>query len=185
MEKDRQFVFKIASSQSEFDQIHQLNYLTFVEEIPQHSQNPDRSLVDKFHEANTYFICLNPENDVVGMVSIREERPFSLDQKISNLEALLPKSDKISEIRLLSVKKGYRNGLVFYGLIKILSEYCLDKGFDLVIISGTDRQQKLYSHLGFKVFADPVGKPEALYYPMYLTIENAYPALVTLNEIHD
>ena len=185
MEKGRQFVFRIADSQSEFEQIHQLNYQTFVEEIPQHSENPDRMLVDRFHDKNIYFICLNPEKEVVGMVCIREDRPFSLDQKISNLDALLPRSGEICEIRLLSVKKGYRNSKVFYGLIKILSEYCLEKGFDLVIISGTDRQQKLYSHLGFKVFADPIGKPEALYYPMYLTIENALPALVTLKELHD
>ena len=185
MEQDKQFTFRIASSQSEFDQIHQLNYQTFVEEIPQHSENPDRSLVDRFHDDNTYFICLNDEDEVVGMVNVREERPFSLDQKISNLDALLPGSSAICEIRLLSVKKGYRNSRVFYGLVKNISEYCVEKGFDLAIISGTDRQLKLYEHLGFKVFANPVGKPEALYYPMYLTIENALPAFVTLKELHD
>lgn len=185
MDKDSQFVFRIASSQSEFDQIHQLNYLTFVEEIPQHAENPDRKLVDRFHDNNTYFICLNSEDEVVGMVSVREERPFSLDQKISNLDDLLPRSGAICEIRLLSVKKGYRNSKVFYGLLRAVSEYCVLKGFDMAIMSGTDRQLKLYRHLGFKIFADPVGKPEALYYPMYLTIENALPAFVTINEWHD
>lgn len=185
MEKDKQFVFRIASSQSEFEQIHQLNYQTFVEEIPQHAENPDRLLVDRFHSNNTYFICLNSDNEVVGMVSVRAERPFSLDQKISNLDALLPRNGAICEIRLLSVKKGYRNSRVFYGLIKVVSEYCVQKGFDLAIMSGTDRQLKLYNHLGFRIFADPVGKPEALYYPMYLTIENALPEFVTINEIND
>jgi hypothetical protein len=185
MENDKQFIFRIARSKSEIEQIHQLNYQTFVEEIPQHSENPDRLLVDRFHDDNIYFIGLTKTEEVVGMISVREKRPFSLDQKINNLDALLPRSGSICEIRLLSVMKHYRNSKVFYGLIKLLSGYCMEKGFDIAIISGTDRQQKLYSHLGFKVFADPVGTPEALYYPMYLTIENALSEFVTLKDPHD
>jgi hypothetical protein len=35
--------FKIASEDWEFQEIHRLNYETFVEEIPQHPSNPDGS----------------------------------------------------------------------------------------------------------------------------------------------
>ena len=38
--------FKIASEDWEYQQIHRLNYETFVEEIPQHASNPDRILIE-------------------------------------------------------------------------------------------------------------------------------------------
>ena len=41
--------FKIASEANEFEQIHRLNYKTFVEEIPQHATNQEHVLIDKFH----------------------------------------------------------------------------------------------------------------------------------------
>ena len=34
-------IFKVASEDWEFEQVHTLNYKTFVEEIPQHEANPD------------------------------------------------------------------------------------------------------------------------------------------------
>ena len=46
-------VFKVASEDWEVEQIHQLNYRTFVEEIPQHHASPEQRLVDKFHAENT------------------------------------------------------------------------------------------------------------------------------------
>ncbi len=178
MESEKQLTFKIAGEPDEFNQIHQLNYATFVEEIPQHPKNPDQFLVDKFHEENIYFICLNNLQEVVGMICLKEKRPFSLDKKIINLDDYLPIKEHLCEIRLLSVKEGYRNSKVFYGLIQILASYCMEHGFEIALISGTIRQLKLYGHLGFKQFADPVGTSEALYYPMYLTVENALPVFI-------
>ncbi len=40
--------FKVASEKWEFEQIHELNYQTFVDEIPQHQENEQGRLVDKF-----------------------------------------------------------------------------------------------------------------------------------------
>src|SRR5262245_63615250 len=74
--------FKIASDDVEFEAIHRLNYKTFVEEIPQHRDNPEQRLVDKFHAENTYAICLHGDQ-LVGMVAGRTQRPFSLDQKVT------------------------------------------------------------------------------------------------------
>src|SRR6185369_2508203 len=63
-------VFKVASGPEEFEQIHRLNYRTFVEEIPQHPPNGEKLLVDRFHGENTYFLCLD-ERQVVGMMALR------------------------------------------------------------------------------------------------------------------
>lgn len=162
--------FKIASDEWEFEQIHRLNYSTFVEEIPQHATNEQQALVDKFHRENTYIICID-RGRVVGMIAVRAKRPFSLDSKLPNLDAFLPPNRKLCELRLLAVEKKYRNGWVFWGMGKLLAEHCLHHGYDLALISGTTRQQKLYRHLGFQPFGPLVGQPGAQFQPMYLSLE--------------
>ena len=68
-------VFKFANEDWEFEQIHRLNYQTFVEEIPQHHASPTHRLVDKFHPENTYLICLSGRK-LAGMLAVRGNRPF-------------------------------------------------------------------------------------------------------------
>ncbi len=165
-------IFKIATEGWEFEQIHKLNYKTFVEEIPQHEGNPDRTLIDKFHQDNKYVICVR-ENRLIAMVSIRDRRPFSLDQKLKDLDSYLPKCSSIVEIRLLSVEKGYRRGHVLKGLFATLIEQVQTHAYDLGIISATLNQMKLYKHLGFVPFGPLLGNDAAVFQPMYLTL-NAY-----------
>src|SRR5881396_925325 len=162
--------FRIAREEWELEAIHRLNYKTFVEEIPQHARNPERRLVDKFHAENTYAICLHGDR-LVGMVTGRGTRPFSLDQKLADLDSYLPPGRKVLEVRLLSVEKDYRNGFVFSRLVGLLAQHFKDQGFDLAIISGTVRQQRLYKHLGFMPFGPLVGVGDAQFQPMYLTLE--------------
>ncbi|MDR4889354.1 aminotransferase class V-fold PLP-dependent enzyme [Fredinandcohnia sp. QZ13] len=164
------FVYKIARTKQEFNQIHRLNYKTFVEEIPQHDKNEEKMLVDKFHDQNTYLICVK-DSKVVGMIAVRAKRPFSLDYKLHNLDEQLPvKPNKPCEIRLLSVEEEYRsNGRIFFGLAQLMSNFCLKEGYDVALISGTTRQEKLYRQLGFIPFASLTGTEEASFWPMYLT----------------
>lgn len=163
------FIYKIATQPSEFEQIKQLNYRTFVEEIPQHEENESRSLTDKFHEENTYVICLKDEK-VIGMICVRSNRPFSLDGKIGQIERHLPvKVEKPCEVRLLAVDPKYRNGRAFLGIAQALIRFCLKLGYDAALISGTTREQKLYGQMGFQPFAYLTGSEEAAFQPMYLT----------------
>ena len=162
--------FKVASDPSEFEQIHALNYKTFVEEIPQHNRNEPHSLTDNFHSENSYLICLHDEQ-LAGMVAVRGKRPFSLDQKLADLTSLLPPGRSVCEVRLLAVDRRYRNGIVLQGLLKLLLKYFKRHGYNLAIISGAVRQQKLYHHLGFVPFGPLVGEPGAIFQPMWLTIE--------------
>jgi aspartate aminotransferase-like enzyme len=162
--------FKVATENWELEQVHELNYRTFVEEIPQHQPSKTPRLVDKFHAENTYLVCLCGQQ-VVGMVATRGRRPFSLDQKLPNLDSYLPPGRRACEIRLLSVQKEFRNGQVFRGLTALLWQFGTEHGYDLGVISGTTRQQKLYKHLGFVPFGPLVGKGDAVFQPMYLTLE--------------
>jgi aspartate aminotransferase-like enzyme len=170
--REDELVFKIASESWELEQIYRLNYQTFVEEIPQHPSNADSALVDKFDAENTYIVCLH-ERRLVGMIAVRDRRPFSLDYKLQNLDAYLPPSKRLCEFRLLAVLPEYRTGRVLLGLVVEVAKYCLDRGYGLALISGTTRQQKLYRHLGFIPFGPLVGEQGAQFQPMYLTPEDA------------
>jgi hypothetical protein len=170
-------IYKIATEPWEFEQIHRLNYQTFVEEIPQHTPNPEGRLVDKFHEQNTYVICLEGEQ-LLGMVALRGERPFSLDAKIENLDRYLPPGRIICEIRLLAIAPSRRQARVLGGIMEKGAEYIFTHDYDLAVISGTTRQLKLYKNFGFEPFGPLVGSGEALYQPMFMRRETMLPWLV-------
>jgi aspartate aminotransferase-like enzyme len=164
------FVFKFATEDWEHEAIHRLNYKTFVEEIPQHQESPTHRLVDKFHAENTYLICLSGRK-LAGMLAVRGNRPFSLDQKLADLDSYLPAGRKICEIRLLAVERRFRGAQILQGILALLWQHGIEKGYDLAIISGTTRQFKLYQHLGFVPFGPMVGSGEAQFQPMYVTLE--------------
>ncbi len=132
--------FKIATEPWEFEQINRLNYETFVEEIPQHQRNPQGVLVDKFHKENTYIVCVE-DHEVLGMLAVRSNRPFSLDQKLADLDSHLPPYRSLCEVRLLTTRKNKLHSRVVHGLLKETLQYCVDKGHDVAIISGILEQQ--------------------------------------------
>ncbi len=171
METNEPLVFKVATEDWELDLIHQLNYKTFVEEIPQHAAPPNQRLVDKFHAENTYLICLSGRK-LVGMLALRANRPFSLDHKLEDLDSYLPPGRSLCEIRLLAVDKKFRTGQVFQGFMAMVWQQFVEHGWDMAVISGTTRQRKLYHHLGFIPFGPLVGREGAQFQPMYLSIES-------------
>jgi aspartate aminotransferase-like enzyme/GNAT superfamily N-acetyltransferase len=159
---------KVADQVDEFERIARLNYATFVEEIPQHTGNIDRRLVDKFHRENIYFICKD-KAEIIGMVALRNQRPFSLDGKLDNLDAFLAPGESLCEIRLLAIEPSRRHGRVFALLMREVFAYCADQGFDRGLISGRLENIPLYEKLGFLAFGPQVGKPGAMYQPMSIT----------------
>jgi aspartate aminotransferase-like enzyme/GNAT superfamily N-acetyltransferase len=168
-----QYTFKFATEDWELDQIHRLNYEAFVEEIPQHAPNPERRLIDQFHDQNTYAIVLS-EGQIVAMLALRSQRPFSLDKKLQDVDSYLPPQRSLCEIRLLYVKPEHRNGKVMRALMEMVAEYGLSRGHNMAIISGTIRQQRLYHHFGFEPFGPLVGSGDAIFQPMYLSLEAAH-----------
>jgi hypothetical protein len=169
-ETNTRLVFKIADSTEEFEAIHRLNYRTFVEEIPQHEANPDGRLVDRFHTENAYLICL-AGGELAGMLALRTRRPFSLDFKLQDLDALLPPGRRIGEVRLLAVEPAHRYSRVLPGLFRLLERECFARKLDLLIVSATTRQHRLYSRLGFEPFGPLVGNEAAPFQPMSLSLE--------------
>lgn len=162
-------IIKHADQEAEFTQIHRLNYKTFVEEIPQHAPNAERILVDKFHFKNEYIIALK-QDKLVGMVCYNLLRPFSLDEKIPDLDQFLPAHNKVAEIRLLAVDREERKVTVAYRLLQHLCAELIRNEIDTAVISGTTRQAHLYGSMGFTPFGPLVGKEGAFYQPMYITV---------------
>jgi hypothetical protein len=71
------------------------------------------------------------------------------------------------EVRLLAVQKSVRGGKVLLEMLRALVEW--DSGrFDIAVISGTTRQQKLYKKMGFVPFHPAIGSEEAAFVPMFL-----------------
>lgn len=163
--------FKLADAPHEHAQIHALSYRAFVEEIPQHRPNEARLHVDRFHDENVYAISLAGER-VVGMLAVRGRRPFSLDQKLPDLDRYLPRGRRPCEVRLLAIEKEHRSGAVLPGLLSVLFEHARAQQFDCAVISATTRQLKLYQHLGFVPFGPLVGTADAPFQPMLITLED-------------
>ncbi len=175
--------YKIATERWEEDAIHELNHATFAGEIPQHAPNADGRLVDKFHEENTYLIAVRGRT-VLGMIALRDRRPFSLDTKVPNLDAHLPAGLKWCEIRLLAVRPSVRGGLgIAAGLMTAVCRLTDERGWEAFVISGTTRQQQLYQKLGFRPFGGLVGTAEAPFQPMYGLQEELRSNLPRLAEV--
>ena len=163
-------VYRIAHEPWEFEQIHHLNYRTFVEEIPQHPPNPAHRLVDPLIARSTPFVCLDGRR-LIGMVMFSGERPFSLDRKLLELDSYLPPTTKPCEVRLLMIESCHRRGRVFGELLVHAARWGRRQGYDLALISATLHQMKLYRHLGFVPFGPQIGTAEAPFQAMYVTLD--------------
>lgn len=169
MSESNGLAFRRATEDWEFEQVHRLNYRTFVEEIPQHERNEQRLLVDALLAKSACFIAVRGEH-VVGMIAICDERPFSLDRKIPDLSSHLPEGlGHVSEVRLLAVDPDERRGIVFRGVLGAMLRYAKQAGIDSGIISAHPSQMQLYRHLGFEPFGPPIGTPDVPFQGMYVT----------------
>jgi aspartate aminotransferase-like enzyme len=165
------YVFKLADTDREFEQIHRLNYRTFVDEIPQHSDPGTGKLVDKFHHKNLYFVVLK-RGRLVGMLSAHDQPPFSVADRLTD-PTILDKPDmRPLEVRLLAIEPTERNSNLFFGLIWTLYEYAQKTEKTHLIISGVAQRLRLYERLGFVAVGPSVRSGNASFVPMMLTVGN-------------
>ncbi|GIW79514.1 MAG: aminotransferase V [Gemmatales bacterium] len=169
------YVFKCAESAQEFEQIHQLNYRTFVDEIPQHHDPGEPRLVDKFHKKNRYFIVLDGDR-LIGMISVHDQPPFSVEDRLKDRGILRQPGMRPLEVRLLAIEPENRNNTrVFIGLLWLVYDYALSEGYTHLFISGIKERLPLYQRMGFEVLGPPVPNGRASFIPMMLTV-GALPA---------
>ncbi|MCC6406521.1 MAG: alanine--glyoxylate aminotransferase family protein [Planctomycetes bacterium] len=171
MNDARAWTFKRPDEAWEFEALHRLNYAAFVEEIPQHAANAERRLVDRFHEENEYLIGVDvARRELLGMAAIRGRRPFSLDQKLPDLDRHLDPRRRPCEVRLWTVIPRLRRTAFVPEFLAALVARVRELGFDQALISGTTRQVALYQRMGFRAFGPLVGAEGAYFQPMELDV---------------
>lgn len=161
--------FKEALSPTELEQVHRLNYQTFVQEIPQHADTGTGQLVDKFHDRNRYLICLKDEA-LVGMISWCDRPPFSITARLPDPTILDQPGLCPVEIRLMAVVPAERKSLVLPGLVWALYQQSKQMPWTHFVISGVVEQRELHDHLGFEPLGPPVGTGRAQFTPMWLPV---------------
>jgi aspartate aminotransferase-like enzyme len=164
-----QYVFKRAETDAEFEQIHRLNYRTFVSEIPQHPDPGEGRLVDKFHTKNAYFLVLC-QGRVVGMLGVHDQPPFSIADRLPDPGILSKPGTRPLEVRLLAIEPDRRNGTLLFGLVWVLYQHALDHNYTHLVISGIEDRLPMYQRFGFEPLGPAVGKGKATFVPMMLTV---------------
>jgi aspartate aminotransferase-like enzyme len=165
------YVFKCADTREELEQIHRLNYQTFVGEIAQHADNGAGYLVDKFHDKNAYLVVLK-DNRVVGMMGVHHQPPFSIAERLSDPGILAQPGIRPLEVRLLAVEPDERGSTVFFGLSYSLYCYANKHGFTHLFISGVEDRLDLYEQLGFVRLGPAVQSGKALFVPMVMKMDD-------------
>src|SRR5262245_13275420 len=163
------YTFKPATTPDEVEQVHRLNYQTFVREIPQHVDAGGERLVDKFHDRNLYFVAKRG-GQVIGMVAAHSQPPFSISQKLADPGVLDRLGGRLLEVRLLAVGPAERHSMVFAGLGWCLHRYAQRSGFSHLIISGILARRRLYDRMGFAPLGPSVQSGDAWFIPMAMRV---------------
>lgn len=163
------YTFRRAETVAEFEQIHALNYSTFVREIPQHEDPGDGRLVDKFHTKSLYFIALRAGR-IVGMVSAHDQPPFSVASRLPDPCILQDPAIRALEIRLLAIEPQERQGVVLGGLFWELYRHIHGESYTHLLISGLEERLDLYLRLGFEPLGPAVDSGRARFVPMSMSV---------------
>jgi aspartate aminotransferase-like enzyme len=163
------YTFKRAETPQEMEQIHRLNYQTFVSEIPQHPDPGTGRLVDKFHHKNAYFIAVE-DDQVIGMVCGHDQPPFSVADRLTNPAVIQQPGMRPLEVRLLAVRPEKRNSTIFFGLLWTLYEHAESQGYTHLLLSGLQERLPLYQRLGCKPLGPAVPCGQAAFVPMVMTV---------------
>jgi aspartate aminotransferase-like enzyme len=163
------YVFKQAETEDEFQQIHSLNYRTFVAEVGQYPDHGAPILVDKFHYKNTYYVALDGGR-VVGMTAVHEQPPFSVADRLADPTVLTRPGFKPLEVRLLAVEPQRRAGFVFGGVVYLIYLHARQRGCTHLLISAVENRRGLYDQMGFEPMGPPVPCGQAQFVPMAIEL---------------
>jgi aspartate aminotransferase-like enzyme len=165
-------LIKIADTDDEIEQVHRLNYETFVQEVGQHPPNADGRLVDVHHARNIYFVAKKGPL-VVGMICLTpfDGVSFSIEKRLKDPRVIDQYRAEAIEIRLLAVRKDTRATVVFARLAHALADYAIGKGFRYGLISGITTREGLYRRFGFQALGEPVPTGAAWFVPMVVGLE--------------
>ncbi len=166
---------RVATRPWELEQVHRLNRDVFAVEVGQHTADGEL-LVDRFHDENTYLVAVE-DRQVIGMLAVRDRRPFSLDEKLPELDRYLPPGRKICEVRLLAIARDRRHGMILPQLLRALWRLGRRRAYDVAVLSAYPARVPLYERLGCTSFGPRVLRDGFEFQPMMATRERFAAAL--------
>lgn len=162
-------LIKTADQPDEFEQVHALNYQTFVREIGQHADPGAARLVDKFHAKNRYLIVKRGQA-VVAMLAIHDRPPFSVAARLPDPGWIERTCPRPLEVRLLTVRPGERQTVVLPALLWFLFRTAHAAGYSHLLASGVRQQLRLYRRIGFEPLGPEKQSGAAWFTPLALEI---------------
>lgn len=171
-----EYRFAWAASDQDFFALRRLNHDIFAAELGQHAQTADGSLTDRFESESRFLLAWRSEI-LAGMVALRGQPPFSIEQRLADPRILDNYAGSKLEVRLLAVHPGERNTMVLAGLLARVLEVARAEDWRWLLISGLRERVTLYQRLGFFSIGPAVQSGEAWYVPMVLDV-SAVPATI-------
>lgn len=162
-------ILRRARGQADIEDVHRLNYDTFVLEIPQHHGDGSGRLVDKFHDRNTYFVARRGAR-LVGMVCVNDRPPFSISSRLPDAAALSRLGERLLEVRLLAVDPRWRHTGLFALLGWAVLRHAQTGRHSHLLISGLERRRRMYERMGFTALGPAVPSGDARFIPMAMDV---------------
>ena len=170
------YEFREAVSDADRDGIRLLNHRIFAEEVGQHEAQPDGRLRDPFEAKSRFWIALH-EGQVVGMVAVHDQPPFSIAKRLADPAALDNLAGLKLEVRLLAVEAALRNRMVMAGVLWRMIVAAIEERYDVLLISGITERAGMYHRLGFMDLGPAVREGAASFIPMMIRLTELPPEL--------
>lgn len=171
------YVFKFAATAAEFDGLRRLNHRVFAAEVGQHAPRADGLLADS-REAHSRFVIALAGAEVVGMVAIHDQPPFSLEKRLADPAVLDALPGRKLEVRLLAIHPAHRGTMVFAGLLVTMVERALAEGYEVLLASGIVERLPIYERFGFRALGPAVPEGRANFVPIALRLADLPPPVL-------
>lgn len=158
-----------ASTEEDYSALRRLNHEVFARELGQYAETEDGCLVDRFESTSRLLLAWRG-GILAGMVALRGEAPFSIEQRLEDPSVLHRLEGKKLEVRLLAIRPEERSGMLLANLLGRVLEAARAERWSWLLISGLRERQRFYERLGFTALGPAVQSGNAWYTPMAMNM---------------
>ena len=143
------------AAEQDMDAIFRMRHDVYATELGQHAENDNGRLTDSLDAFNAYIVA-KVDGEVAGFISVTppDGTAYSVDKYFSRSEAPVPFDDGLYELRILTVAKPYRGGLVAPALTYAALRWIEEHGGRNIIAIGRAELLDIYVKAGLR----PAGK---------------------------
>jgi histidinol-phosphate/aromatic aminotransferase/cobyric acid decarboxylase-like protein/N-acyl-L-homoserine lactone synthetase len=155
--------------------IYRLRHTVYAQELRQHAPNETGQLTDSLDAFNTY-VAARRGPDLVGFISVTPPgRTYSVDKYLVRDELPFPCDDSLYEVRLLTVRRDYRQseagaeiaGLLFYAALRWVEAV----GGRRIVAIGRREVLGLYRKIGLQPLGRHIRSGDVEYELMTATLD--------------